>query len=125
MKTFLRINVASLSASFVDYLVTILLVRFFHVDPVVGGVLGTVAGGVINFFIGRYWVHKAHHTALALQGRQYLISWMVNLVLNAAGLHLLINVYKVHYVMAKTITSIFVSVAFNYPVQKRYVFKNN
>lgn len=125
MKTFLRINMASLSASGVDYLVTILLVRFFQVDPVAGGVVGTVAGGVVNFFIGRYWVHKSHHTALALQGQRYLLSWVVNLALNAAGLHLLIKVYKVQYVLAKTMTSIFVAVAFNYPVQKKWVFKNN
>ncbi len=124
MKTFLKANIASLSASFCDYLVTILLVKFLHADPLLGGVSGTVFGGIINFLIGRYWVFKANNGAISLQGKKYLIAWTGNLILNVSGLYVLIKLFKVQYIVAKVATSIIIAMAYNYHVQKKYVFKN-
>lgn len=121
---FFKANIASLSASFCDYVITILLVKFLYADPLLGGILGTVFGGIINFLIGRYWVFKAHNGSIGLQGKRYFVAWSGNLILNVSGLYVLIKLFKVQYMVAKIITSLFVAFAYNYPVQKKYVFKN-
>lgn len=123
MKTFLKANVASLSASFCDYLVTILLVKFLYADPLLGGIAGTICGGIVNFLIGRYWVFKAQNAAMSLQGKRYLLTWTGNFILNAMGLYVLIKLFKYQYLIAKVTTLIVVAVVYNYPIQKRYVFK--
>lgn len=123
MKTFLKANVASLSASFFDYLVTLLLVKFLHTDALLGGVLGTLFGGGINFLMGRCWVFKTNIGVIHLQGKRYLLAWIGNLILNISGLYILIKLFKVQYMVAKITISIMVAVAYNYHVQKRYVFK--
>ncbi len=123
MKTFFRANIASLSASFCDYLVTIILVNFLRADPLLAGITGTVVGGIVNFLIGRYWVFKASNMAINLQGKRYFITWLGNLILNSFGLFVLIKMCTVQYMLAKMIVSIIVAVAYNYPIQKRYVFK--
>ena len=124
MKTFYKANIASLSASFCDYLVTIILKQFLHVDAVVASIIGTIIGGIINFLIGRHWVFRSINTPFFHQGKRYLFTWAGNLILNALGVFLLIRLAGVYYIIAKVVTSITVAVAYNYPIQKMYVFKN-
>lgn len=124
MKIFLKVNAASLTASICDYLVTILMVKFLHADPLVAGVTGTFFGGTVNFFIGRHWIFKAHDSSISLQGKRYLLTWTGNLILNTYGLYVLIKILKVQYIIAKVTTSVVVAFAYNYHIQKRYVFKN-
>ena len=124
MKIFLKANISSLSASFCDYLITILLVKFLNADTMLGVIAGTIFGGLINFLIGRYWVFKAHNGIIGLQGKKYLLAWTGNLILNVSGLYLLIKLFKVQYMVAKITTLLFVALAYNYHIQKKYVFKN-
>lgn len=124
MKTFLRANIASLTASFCDYLVTVILKSFLQFDPVFASILGTTFGGIINFLIGRYWVFKSSDALAIHQGKRYFIAWIGNLLLNAGGVYVLIEVVGLHYMVAKVITSLTVAFGYNYPIQKNYVFKN-
>jgi putative flippase GtrA len=123
MKTFFKANTASLTASFCDYLVTIIFKQFLQLDEVVASILGTIVGGVINFLIGRHWVFRSTNSPFIDQGKKYLLTWTGNLVLNALGVYLLTKQGGVHYIIAKVATSITVAVAYNYPIQKKYVFK--
>lgn len=122
MKMVYKANVASLSASLCDYMLTIVLVRL-NFDPLCSSILGNVFGGLINFLICRNWVFKARNNPIANQSKRYLLVWTGNLLINALSLYLLINIVKVPYIIAKIITSLAVSFAYNYPIQKRYVFK--
>lgn len=125
MKTFFKANVASLVASFCDYSITVASKEWLKIDPVWSTVIGTAFGGVINFMINRYWVFDRGKASALVHGKRYFIVWAGNLLLNAAGAYILINLLGVNYMIAKLITSLTVSLAYNYPLQKGYVFKNN
>jgi putative flippase GtrA len=124
MKTFLKANAASLTASFCDYLVTIIFKQVAHLDAVVASIIGTIVGGIINFLIGRHWVFGSSSAPFLQQGKRYIITWTGNLVLNALGVYLLTKHAGIHYLIAKVITSLSVAFGYNYPMQKKYVFKN-
>ena len=124
MKTFLKANAASLGASFCDYLVTIISKQFLHIDEVVASVMGTVVGGVVNFLIGRHWVFRSMTASYFQQGKKYFLAWTGNLFLNAFGVYVLTKHAAVHYIIAKVMTSLSVAIGYNYPIQKKYVFKN-
>lgn len=123
MKVFLKANVASAAASFLDYLVTIMLKELVHMDAFLAGVTGTIAGGVFNFFISRHWVFKSKAASVYYQSKRFLLTWTGNLLLNVSGMYILIKLAGVNYIIAKVLTSVIVAIAYNYPVQKRYVFK--
>lgn len=123
MKTFFKANVASMVASFCDYLLTFSLVQFLLVDKLLALIAGTVFGGIVNFFISRHWAFKGHNSTLSAQGKRYFIVWLGNLILNASGSYVLIKLLKVEYIIVKVVTSLFVAITYNYPIQKRYVFK--
>ena len=125
MKQFIKANFASLISSFCDFLVTIILKEIFKTDPFLASILGTISGGVLNFLIGRYWVFKVKHLNFFQQGRRYFVIWAGNLLLNALGVYVLLHHTGLNYILAKLIISITVAVGYNYPLQKKYVFKNN
>ena len=125
MKQFIKANVASLISSFCDFLVTIIVKELLHADPVLASVTGTVFGGIVNFIIGRYWVFEVHHLNVYHQSKRYFIIWAGNLILNALLVYILIHYAGLNYILAKLITSVAVAIAYNYPLQKKYVFKNS
>lgn len=125
MVTFLKANVASVIASVCDYLMTIVAVQWLGMDVVIGGITGTVTGGVINFWIGRQWVFSAVESKAHKQAVRYAIVWFGNLLLNAAGMYVFTKLAGMYYLAAKVITSLLVAFGYNYPLQKRYVFKSN
>jgi putative flippase GtrA len=123
MKTFLKANTASLTASFCDYLLTILFKQLLHVDAVLSSIAGTVFGGIINFYICRKWVFKSQQVPVTMQWKRYFIIWLGNLLMNISGVYLLIHHAGMHYILAKLLTSVTVGFGYNYPLQKGYVFK--
>lgn len=122
MFTFLRANIASLLASGFDYLVTIIAVEFFSLNVVVAGVLGTICGGVIHFIMGKHWVFRAGKVKVTMQAKKYLLIWVGNLLLNGTGMYVFTKL-GVNYIVTKVATSILVGWAYNYPLQRWYVFK--
>jgi hypothetical protein len=124
MFTFLRANIASLLASGCDYLITIIAVEFFSVNVVVAGVLGTIGGGIIHFIMGRHWVFRAGEVKVTMQAKKYLLIWIGNLLLNATGMYVFTKI-GVNYIVTKVGTSLLVGWAYNYPLQRGYVFKTD
>jgi len=125
MYIFFKANIASVIASLFDYAVTIALVYFFDTNIVLAGVTGNVCGGILNFMIARYWAFAATQNSTISQGYKYAAVWTGNLILNALGLYFLNSYGLMHYAFAKMITALVVAVAYNYPLQKNYVFRKN
>lgn len=125
MITFLKANISSSIASFFDYLITIFLVSFFHVDVVIASTTGTLCGGILNFLIGRNWVFESKKRKARDQAVKYGIVWVGNLILNTGGMFLFTKLLKVHFVVSKLFVSLMVGFGYNYTLQKKFVFKNN
>jgi len=123
MVTFLKANASSLIASTVDYFITILLSRFFNFDVVLASMIGTVCGGITNFLIGKHWVFSAGGGNTARQALKYIIVWCGNLVLNTSGMYVCVKLAHMHDIISKVIVSLIVAFGYNYPLQKKYVFK--
>ncbi len=127
MITFLKANLSSSIASLVDYLVTVLLVRFFRIDIVIASATGTICGGIVNFFIGRNWVFVSETgktDKLKRQAFRYSIVWFGNLILNTGGVYIFAKILKIHYAVSKMTVSIIVAFCYNYVLQEKFVFKN-
>ena len=59
------------------------------------------------------------------QALRYLLVWAGNLALTAAGLYTLAVLMGAGFWLSKISVSLLVAVVYNYPLQKRYVFKHN
>jgi putative flippase GtrA len=125
MITFLKANISSSIASFLDYFVTILLVHFFRVDVVIASATGTMCGGIINFLVGRNWVFESKKRKVQQQAIKYGVVWAGNFLLNTGGMYVLTTLLTVHFVISKLFVSLMIGFGYNYTMQKKYVFKNN
>ena len=119
----LRHQTGSLVATAVDYGVMIALVGLGGALPAAGTAAGAASGGLVNFLLGRRWIFRATDDKTAPQAGRYLIVSLGSLLLNTAGVHVLAGLLEFHYVAARVAVSIAVSLLWNFPMQRTFVFK--
>ena len=123
MLTFLKAQTASVGATVVDFVVTVLAVELFGVWYVMANLIGTVSGGITHFALGRTWVFHSENPNVLSQAFRYFLIWNGSLVLNAAGVFIITHYSGISYIISKVITSIVVGIGYNYLMQKSFVFK--
>jgi putative flippase GtrA len=119
-----RHQVGAIAATAVDFAAMIALVECLGVSPVTATVAGALLGAVTNFALGRAWVFRRHSGHWAAQGARYAVVSGASAGWNALGEHLVHDVARVQYVAARVFVSIVVSLLWNFPMQRRFVFRD-
>jgi putative flippase GtrA len=117
-----RHQIGSIVATCVDFAVMTLLVELLRLPPAVATALGATCGGVTNFILGRRWIFKAHDLDIGPQALRYASVSATSAALNAGGEQLVYGYFGVQYIVARAIVSILVSILWNYPMQRGFVF---
>ncbi|MDB4934216.1 MAG: CDP-diacylglycerol--glycerol-3-phosphate 3-phosphatidyltransferase [Labilithrix sp.] len=118
----LRHQAGSIVATIVDYTVMIALVSLLGTSPTVGTAAGAATGGTVNFILGRRWIFRSTGTHPAPQAGRYAMVSMGSLVLNTCGVHVLADIMHYPYVAARFVVSFVVSLLWNFPLQRSFVF---
>ncbi len=121
----IRHQVGAFVATAVDYVVMISVVSTFHVPPAWGTALGAACGGTANFLLGRFWIFHPTEDSTKSQAARYALISLSSLLLNAAGVYILSTRHNVQYIAARITVSTFISVLWNYPMQRSFVFRTN
>ena len=116
-------QLVSVFTTVVDYLTMIVLVSGFGLDPVSGTVVGAAVGAITNFGLGRYFTYRAHEQPVRGQAIRYAAVAVMSLGWNALGEHLLAVMLGMQYIVARVIVGILVSLVWNFPLQRYFVFK--
>jgi putative flippase GtrA len=122
-RTLGRHQVGSLVATAVDFGTMILCVEALGVSAVAGTALGATLGGVTNFSLGRTWIFRNHSGRLGGQALRYAVVSAAGAGWNALGEHLVHDRAHIQYILARALVSIVVSLLWNYPMQREFVFK--
>ncbi|MGE5520786.1 MAG: GtrA family protein [Candidatus Dadabacteria bacterium] len=125
MFTFFKAQVASLTASIVDYSLTIVGVELFGLWYVLSSIIGTVIGAITNFSIGRSWVFQSKQQGVPVQAVRYIVVWLGYLVLTTSSLYAITHFLKINYIISKLMVTLVLAVIYNYPLQKKFVFKKH
>ncbi len=123
MIRFLKAQASSLTATAVDFLMTIILKEIFGVWYALANVVGVCSGGLVNFYINRDWVFNGNEANLRIQVFRYVSVWCGNFILNITGVWLLTQYTPCNYICAKIIAATIVGCTYNYVLQKNFVFK--
>lgn len=90
--------------------------------------LGGVVGAAINFSLNRYWTFTTgsgthgYSNAFLLQLVKFVLTVIGSILLKYLGTYLLEHYMGIDYKIGKLISDLFVSVLFNYPMQRYWVF---
>lgn len=123
MITFLKVQAASIIGSFADYFTTIIFVELFHSWYVFANLIGNLVGGTVQFKLSRNWVFKTNEDKTGILAVRFVIFFLGNLFLSAAGIYFFTHNLGINYLISKTIVSVLLGVSYNYFVQKKFVFK--
>jgi putative flippase GtrA len=117
-----RHQAASALSTLVDFGTLALLVERFGVHPVAATALGALAGAVFNFTLARRWIFRDHDGSAAAQALRYALVSGASLGLNTLGEYALATRLGVHYLLARALVALLVSLCWNFPMHRRVVF---
>lgn len=112
-------------ATIADYSVMIGAVELLRIGPVPATAIGALAGAVTSFTMNRRFTYGSAGVTVGSQAWRYALVSAVSLGLNTAGEYLFHAVLGIQYLAARVITSVIVSNAWNYPLQRYFVFSNS
>jgi putative flippase GtrA len=118
----MRHHAASIIGTGADYLVMISCVELLGLSPVAATPLGALSGAVTNFTLGRRFTYKTTDVPAPSQAWRYALVSAASLGLNTAGEYLFQHVLHIEYLLARVMSSVIVSNAWNYPMQRYFVF---
>jgi putative flippase GtrA len=117
-----RHNIVSVVATGVDFATMIGLVELLRFSPVMATVVGAAAGGVTSFTLGRHFTYRSQTDSVSSQMLRYGLVSGASLGLNALGEHLILLLLASHYVLGRILVATTVNNAWNYPMQRGFVF---
>jgi putative flippase GtrA len=118
--TYLKAQAAAIIGSFVDFLVTIFFVEILGVWYVAANLTGNIAGAITQFIFARNWAFNAENGKVSVQVIKYVLVWVGNLALSAAGIYFFTHYMNLKYIVSKTIL---LGLTYNYIMQKKFVFQ--
>lgn len=137
VSTFLRSTVASQLASWIDMGMGFVFFAWVHLAPWLSTAIGNVFGGVVNCCINYRFTFHASSVPVKAVAVKYAMIWTGSLLLNVFGtqlLYILFNHFPFledigfkpngYYAAARGLTSLLVSLFWNFTFQKNFVYKN-
>jgi len=117
-----RSQLASLTATIVDFSSLIFLVEIAGLWYVAATAIAALFGAVVNFMLGRHWTFEAADQAVRGQMFRYAAIAALSLILNSLGVYFLTDYLGIYYLFSKVITAFLVAVLFNFPLHRHFVF---
>jgi putative flippase GtrA len=121
--TFSRSTLTSLFTTALDFGTLTGLVELAGVDYVLATWLGTVVGSLSNFTINRLWAFDAKDRPPAGQFLRFLVVQAVASLLHTLGVWSFTRFFELPYQVSKIVISALVYLAWNYPMNRWFVFR--
>lgn len=126
MATFVKAQASSLISTLIDFSTTIVcnhvISHNIYLWYVYSNFIGTLAGGITNFVLGRFWVFDGTHKKAPAQAVKYVLVWVGSLLLNNGGVFVFVHYLGLDKYVSKVIVSLAVGFGYNYFMQKKFVF---
>lgn len=115
---------AAVITTVVDFGTMILLVSLVGLRPGIATLLSALLGGIVNFTLARRFVFRRAESEVRApaQGFRYALVSVASALWNAAGESLLTRAFGVPYVLGRVLVAVVVSLAWNYPLHRYFVF---
>ena len=135
---FLRAQLSAQMATITDFVITIILAKFFAMYYVYATCIGSACGGIFNCIINYEWTFKCHECKKIHVIIKYTSVWAGSVFLNTYGTYyltewilgidwirdVLIRYIDDFFIIPKLIVSMLVALFWNYYLQRIFVYRN-
>lgn len=125
IQVFGKAQVSAFVGGLCDYGIMIFCVEFLHLYVKSSIVIGGLIGAVINFSINKYWTYQSKKPSLTSQLIKFYIVVAGSIFLKSNGTVLLTSILHIDYKITRIIVDLFVSIGFNFMLQKYWVFRTS
>jgi putative flippase GtrA len=123
-KSLVRAVMTSLSATMVDFFVSIFLNGILNVYYVTATSIGGLCGAATSFFMGRVWVFKKKTNKLKNQLLKFIFTNLVSIFLNTSGVFFIKEHFDLPFFWSRILISVCVGFFFNFLMNRFFVFKS-
>jgi len=110
-----------------DYMIMIFFSEIFHVHYTISIIIGGIIGAVINFSVNNKWTFRnksiSYKNSLKKQLLKFAIVVFNSILLKSSGTYLITTYLGFDYKVSRIFIDLFVSIIFNYNLQRFWVFK--
>jgi putative flippase GtrA len=121
--SWLRSQAVALTATGVDFLVTIFLTELAGIWYVASNATGAFCGAVVSFMLCRNWAFNRRDRRWHFQAFRYACASGMSLLLNTGGVWFLTEAFCISYVVSKIIIATLIGVTFNFLMFRYFVFR--
>lgn len=122
-KTFIRSQVVSLISTAVDFFISILLVHYLSLYYVTATSLGSLAGAMTSFTLGRNWAFLNRHGHIRKQVLRFMVINLFSIFANTTGVFFFKESFDIPFIVSRIIVSILIGVFFNFFMNRYFVFR--
>ena len=126
-KVFIKAQLSAFIGGMIDYAIMIFFTEVFHVHYTISIVIGGVIGAVVNFSLNNKWAFhskdKQYENSMQKQLMKFVLVVINSIFLKSLGTYAITSFLMIDYKIGRLITDLFVSIGFNYTLQRYWVFK--
>ena len=123
-KSFLRALLTSLTATSVDFCMSVVLKEWIGIYYVTATTLGGMFGAATSFFMGRIWVFNKRTGRLSNQLLRFIFTNFFSIFLNTSGVFFIVEQFEIPFVWSRIIVACFVGFFFNFLMNRYFVFRS-
>jgi putative flippase GtrA len=124
---FIKAQVSAFLGGVIDYAIMVFLTEIFNVHYTISIAIGGVIGAVVNFNLNNKWTFHSKDAIYKNSIRQQLLKFVLVVVnsifLKSMGTYAISTLFMIDYKISRPIIDLFVSIGFNYTLQRYWVFK--
>ncbi len=124
---FIKAQVSAFLGGMTDYAIMIFFTEVFHVHYTISIVIGGVIGAVVNFSLNNKWTFRSkdysYKNSMRTQLLKFLLVVINSIFLKSLGTYAITTFLRIDYKISRLIVDLFVSLGFNYTLQRYWVFK--
>lgn len=123
LRVFLRAQLSAFIGGLSDFGIYTFCYTVLKFTAPFSNVISGSLGAIVNFTINRYWSFGNTQKSIGSQLWKFVIVVVGSITLKSLGIHLLVDIWHLHFLLSKLIVEIIVSLGFNYTLQRFWVFK--
>lgn len=122
--SFLRYNASAYTATIVDQAIFWLLrSEYIGMYYPIAKFIGSTAGAVIAFLLGRNWTFKNKDVVVTKQSARFFAVVVGSILLNTIGIYLITETFEIDDRYSSIIIAALVGIFYNFPMQRYFVFR--
>jgi putative flippase GtrA len=126
---FVKAQISAFTGGIADYLLMIYFTEVFNLHYTISIVIGGIVGAMVNFQLNKRWTFRSKKIPYKQSGTKQMLKFIFvvlnSILLKVTGTYMFTTYFKIDYYISRVMTDMAVSLAFNYTLQKLWVFQKN